>query len=447
MSSEPIELYDVNMSCPYPDCDGEINRKGQLGYCQACHLPVFYCQGCNTENRNFARFCRKCGSKLVFPAPTLREFLKENGHNSFKDPRTIAIDETFWVCPIPYKGMLWALSTKGNIISVSLFSLNPIAFGYLGGGFGKCPFIVREIITDPKETTTVPFLLALSPKRVKGINLLTKDIKEFSSVSASEQLLCSMEHGFVTLEADEQFAYFLKKSGSQISLDVCSLIDGEVRSFPLDEPGVAGPFKIGNRICVYSKNTLHVLESNTLKHLSLPETFTAWTSPGEIRELQPPSCRMPFLVRGDSVYIPGTVGGTPHFLFVSIGASSPTFAPISVKGYGSYAQDGEGQPVIVRDGEIAIYEGVHQKVVKKDGQLVGRLSAYYDNSVTIGFARSAGGYESLRFYHGQSVVDYPLASLHGFRGGTSVGFFCVGGTLAFTYLSEQSYMRAAVWDL
>lgn len=360
----------MNTSCPYPDCNGEINRRGQLGYCQACHLPVFYCQGCDTENRNFARFCRKCGSKLVLPAPSLQELLNKNTYDFPKEPRKISVDETFWVCPIPYKGMLWAISTKGNIISVSLFSLNPIVFGYLGEGFGKCPFIVREIITDPKETTTVPFLLALSPKRVKGINLLTKDIKEFSSVSASEQLLCSMEHGFVTLEADEQFAYFLKKSGSQISLDVCSLIDGEVRSFPLDEPSVAGPLKIGNRICLYSKNNLHVLENNTLKHLSLPEAFTAWISPDDIRDLQPPYCRMPFLVHRDSAYIPGTIGSTPHFLFVSIGGSSPTFAPISVKGEGSYAQGGEGQPVVVRDGEIAIYEGVHQKVVKKDSQLV-----------------------------------------------------------------------------
>lgn len=144
------------MSCPYPDCNGEIQRRGHLGHCQACYLPVFYCQGCDTENRSFARFCRRCGGKLTFPAVGLQEFLNENGHNFPKESRKILVDEIFWVSPIAYKGILWALSTKGNIISLTPFNSNPPVFAFLGDGFGKYPFIIREIITDPNTGRMAP---------------------------------------------------------------------------------------------------------------------------------------------------------------------------------------------------------------------------------------------------------------------------------------------------
>jgi hypothetical protein len=140
----------------------------------------------------------------------------------------------------------------------------------------------------------------------------------------------------------------------------------------------------------------------------------------------------------------------PGLLFVTLRGQAPVF--ISAHGEANYTQDVEGRAIITRNGSITIYDGGVISLEKVDPQLTTKGLAYYNNPLLIGFTRTAGGAESMRFYYDGSISDFSLARylLTEFQGFIDVGFFSMAGTLMFCYLTEKdsiSSMGITVWDI
>jgi hypothetical protein len=434
------------MICPYPDCGGEVKTTNIVGHCQKCSQPIFLCRKCQGTNRAFARYCRRCKEPIVFPTIGPTEVWQPGTASHFaRESRRIIVNDQFWVSPSAYRGFLWGLSLRGVVWKLSPFNPQPIPYSAIGDGFGKSAFLIRELLANAngEDWILYPYLLSISPQAVKGVNLLTKEARELAQVSSEEHILSSFEEGFVTLEADSQMIYFLKKRSVQVSLVACNLLDVGTKEFTLDEPEVVGPFKIGHRVCVYSKNIIYALEGDKIRPHALPKNFTAWVSPNDVKDIQRIG-QMPFLVYRDSVYIPGRVGGDPGLLSVAFQGSSVASAPISIRGEATYTQDPTGRLILAKSGEIVVYDGSAAVVRKEDRELSGRGVPYYDEPIAIGRAKSAGGFESLRFFLDGTLADYPLANLDGFV--EAMGFYCVAGAMVFAYLSHQNHIRMVVWD-
>jgi hypothetical protein len=340
---------------------------------------------------------------------------------------------------------LWCLSTKGVLWQVSPFNTHATSFELLGEGIGKSPFIIREILTRADGIDWMPYILAANSQLVKGVNLLTKEMKVFARVPGDEHILSSFLEGFVTLEADSQTAFFLKKCHDQVCLVSCDLLSGETREYDLGEPTVAGPFRIGDQIGVYSERTLYILKNGGIQSYPLLKDFRAWIASHNVKDLQPPAGRMPVVVSEGSVYIPGVVNNVPHLLYASIRESSVEYVGIQIQGEASYTQDAEGRLLVVRDGEMVTYEGINPILALRDGELQGTGTAYYENPLAVGFSKSAGGFESIRFHWGHAVVDYPTANLDGVREGMALGFLSTAGSVIFAYLTALNQMRMVVW--
>jgi len=100
--------------------------------------------------------------------------------------------------------------------------------------------------------------------------------------------------------------FFIRDNGN-IFLQSRSLIDTRKHRFPVSEPNVGGPFKLGGCIGFYSKRFLYLLKAGELREFPLPDGFVAHDDPHTMGELQLPPCRLPFFAPGPEVYIPGTL--------------------------------------------------------------------------------------------------------------------------------------------
>ena len=134
------------MKCPYPACSGEVESQASLGYRKACKLPVFSCLTCHAHNRNCSHFCRKCRGPLTFPLARSREPANQKKYDLAHESRRISINEPFWLRPMPYRGLLWGLSANGNLYPMSPFRDDATLFASIEFGFGKCPFVIRDIV-------------------------------------------------------------------------------------------------------------------------------------------------------------------------------------------------------------------------------------------------------------------------------------------------------------
>jgi len=246
------------------------------------------------------------------------------------------------------------------------------------------------------------------------------------------------------MEADERYAYFLKSGRNPTSLQVCSFTDGDTRDYEVSAPVVAGPFKVGNRVGVYSCDSIYLLRDTALEPFPFPQNFRAWTSASEIHDLQAPVGKLPFLQGGNSLYIPGIASGVSGFLVVSMQERAPTFVPLPIKGRTSYSQDSAGRLVLSKDGEVVVYEGSRTVVRKEDHELSGVGAALYDAPLMIGRAKSSGGRESLRFFLNGTQEDFALARLSGFV--ETIGLYCLGRSLVVTCLAGQGSLLIVVWD-
>ena len=427
------------MLCPYPHCGGDVPPSRSATYCTKCGLPAFFCPRCNAPNRAFARFCRACRgteSSISFP-PTHAKNL--DFESLSKRPKSFVIEDSFWTAPIAHCGSLWCLSLNGVVWKVSPVGPPPTHFATLGEDFGQAPFIIRYVTTG-KESGQIPFLFAANTRAVKSVNLLTREVKEIASVADGETILSSLAQTYSTIETYGNSLYFLKAAKGKVLIESRGLLDNSVKSYVIKDLGVVGPFRIGNRLASYSRKALQLIEKDRIVEHSFLNGFTAWVNPGEMVTVQPAAGRMPYVTTGDSVYIPGAKGSTPGLLYMPLDASG---AFIAFKEEASYSDAENGSLVVARKGRLALYRGLSAVEVSKDTELIARGPSYHHEPVTIGFAKTAGGVESLRFYYEQRMMDHPLSEFTGFQDGLRV---CqVGGTVVFAYLNENNNIGMSVW--
>jgi hypothetical protein len=364
-----------------------------------------------------------------------------------KPQKQIEVNSRFWFAPVAYGGLLWCFSVTGELFAVSPFDTQARPFGFLGEGFGRSAFTTSapEVLSD----NLPPYLLAASSSYIKGINLIDGKIKEFLSAGSEEFFISDSEDGYVGVESLGRTLFFQKKREGQSFLGSYDLLKNVAEEYPLPEQKVVGPLKIGQHLGVYSKDTLYLLKDKELTAQHPFGSFRAWTSPAEFERIQPRSGFMPYVVRGNSIYIPGAVGHDPGFLFISFHGQTTNAALnfIRFTEDATYTEDVDSRLLVAKNGVIGYYDSTGFIAVRRDSQLNAQIPPFSCQSLTVGFTRSAGGVEALRFYSGDSMRDYSLASVHGLIG---IGFASCVGTLTFSYLGEkdnQEYLGLMIWDV
>lgn len=432
------------MFCPYPDCDGEVVESHAYAHCLKCERPVLKCPKCGTSNRSFARHCRTCNQLIYFPET--RRLLPRADAELSGPEKQVVVNLPFWLSPVAYRGFLWCLSATGEVIEISPFKAKPHHFGTLGGGFGRSAFTITPQAGDDVGNLA-PYLFAASPQALSGINLLTGEAAEFLPASAGEHLLSNFEEGYAGVESRGRTVFFLKRREGRLYLAALDLSAMTVEHYPVAGDEIVGPLRAGDRVGIYSRNALYLLDAKGLREAArFPAAFSAWVTPGENSSLQPRVGRMPFIARPDSIYIPGTSRGVAGFLYVSLRgeAGGASFLPLA--GESCCSQDASGHLLVARAGGIDMYEGITPQAVCRDTQVNAQSPAYHDDSLTAYFVRTAGSVESIRFYYNNRAHDYSLAHL-----GSPIGmeFITVAGALALPYLSEGaggSRLGIMIWD-
>lgn len=425
------------MHCPYADCGREIAIQRNLGICAGCGEPSFLCSACGAANRAFARWCRSCRAKIEYPNPSFPESTAFS-----KQPRLCQLAEPFWTAPVLYKGYLWFLSTGGGVFRFSPSSWEPIPVRSLGEGFGRCPFVIREIIISEDSDGPEPFLIAISPKEVKGISLVTLQTRELLSVAKEESILASSRVGFVAAEADARTIYILKTRNGTLYLASVDVVNGQLAEFPITASFAAGPILVGGKICVYSETSLYVLNNKHFQAFPLPSGFHAWVLP-EARPLRSQFGKSPFLVAGKTLYIPGLENNVPGLLFITLLGTSPEMAFIPIRQEATYTQDLLNRPVLSTEKKVLLYQDAGSMSVKADDQLISRRPAYFADPDVVAFTQRAGG-EWLRFYIGTGPQDYSTTKLHDFV--EVMGFFGTGTCATLAYVDTNLSLGLAVWD-
>lgn len=435
------------MTCPYPHCGGQIQPRTQhAGYCDKCSRPALFCENCGAANRSFARYCRKC----LEPLNSFAAQQSVDGELQIKaleQPRRIEIDRTFWLGPMSYKCLIWCLSVTGELWSISPVASLAHSCGALEEGFGKSAFTISEADSDDKTDKLPTYLLSANRHSIRGINLLNGIANDFFQAPAGELLLSSSADSYVGLESIGRMVYFLKKRETQTHLSSYHLFNHTGEDVLLPEPRVVGPFKIGNQIGVYSKSQLYLLKDGAMvSSLSFPN-FQAWTAPDEFSRIQQRVGYMPFLLRQNAIYIPGQRGAEQGFLYVSFHEQGANVSFCRMTGDVAYTQDMQGRLLVAGNGKIEIYEGSNPVTVRADPELNAQLPPFYHELLTVGFIRTAGGVEALRFYSGADSRDYSLSQLSGLIG---IGFLYLAGNLIFSYLRERNdrySLGLLIWDV
>lgn len=316
------------------------------------------------------------------------------------------------------------------------------SFALLGEGFGQSPFIVREISVN--GNIPVPYLIAASAQSVKAVHLLSGEVVDIFEAGNGERIFASFVERYVTLELNGQNIYFLKESDGVTVLREQPIFAGEGRDIPLDDGEVAGPITVGEKIFLYSKKTLFVLDGGQIQSHTISESFNPWVAPTEAESLHPHFGRMPVLVQGESAYIPGSRGRNFGFLVVTLQRKSINSAFLPCDGDISYTQDLEGRLLVASTGQITVYDHTSPRVVRRDRQLSFQEVPYHSENLTVGSTTTASNVYSLRFYCDKDVRDYSLAALPDFV--EVAGFSQIASTFALLYLDEQSHLGMRVWD-
>jgi len=313
----------------------------------------------------------------------------------------------------------------------------------LGEGFGRCPFVIREIITSENSDGPEPFLIAISPREVKGMSLVTLQTRELLSVAKEESILASSHVGFVAAEADARTIYILKTRNGTLYLASVDVVNGQLAEFPIAESFAAGPILVGSRICVYTETSLYVLNNKRFQAYPLPSGFQAWVLP-EARPLRSQYGKSPFLVAGKTLYIPGLENNVPGFLFITLLGTSPEMTFIPIRQEATYTQDLLHRPVVSTEKKVLVYQDAGSVSVKADDQLISRRPAYFAGQDVVAFTQRAGG-EWLRFYIGTGPQDYSTTKLHEFV--EVMGFFGTGTCATLAYVDTNLLLGLAVWDV
>jgi hypothetical protein len=451
------------MLCPYSDCRRDIQAGRGKAHCPTCRRPVATCRHCQTPNSTLARHCRKCGEPSARPSyeylPQEKLAPRRAGDEHEAEPRVVEVNDVFWVAPVEYAQFLWFLSLTGQVYRLSLFADQPEYVGTLGEGFGRAPFLITEFFDDASQTGRTPYLLAANRGRIVGINLLNHQSRQFLRLGDEEYLLADISKHLATVTTDGRRVSFLKKFKQrerQTYLSTLDLLTDQIEDHALGDKPAAGPFKVAGGVGVYFNDRVRVLTRDGIaRDYRLPRNFYPWVAWEDSQQLRPPMGRMPFLSRGQTVYIPGRraesdasegVAGLHLITLVNGSQANTDFVP--AEGETSYLPDPAGRPVVARRGAITVYDGESRRVVKALPDLTGDGPAYHDEELSVGFvARNTNLRDiRLRFEWGSHVFTYPLAEYHSDYDGAAGGFYRTAASVAFLYRTAARRLRLLIWD-
>lgn len=432
--------------CPYPDCSGTVKMAGAVGHCPKCGHPVFDCPNCHAHNRAFAHFCRRCRTEVAFPVFSpgdygeglLEALARLNGE--------VPVDDEFWSAPAACCGYLWALSTRGQVWRLVLGNRTAGRAAPLGDAFGKATFCIRNLSLEEGRPAD-PHLIAASKQSVKSVNLATNMVHEWLTVEGEDTLLADMrQDGYVTVEADEKNIYALGRRPKGYFLARHVLATGEREEHFVGDAAVAGPLRVGDRICVYSAERFFALEDGRLKTYEYPVAGRALLSPSEVRGFRFASGTLPWRGLQDEVYVPGASSGSPAFLYMNLKSYPRVSANLGVQHGEAFSQAADGRLLVASPGKLEVYDGPAATGPRRDPQLTPTGAEYSDGPFAAYFVRAAAAGEKIRFYFNGKTQD---AGLHGLGDLIDpIAFLQSGPAYVLAYFNtKDNKLGFAVWDV
>jgi hypothetical protein len=425
--------------CPGESCRADTIPSDSGEYCAICGGPTQACSRCGTLNRSFAQQCRSCCAPFKF-----RDVLNGPYSSVVKKWSTpdkhLLTQERFWVAPIAFSGWLWLLSVEGQLSRYSPFSGSLAPVVHLGEEFGRTAPMARCQI-PAGDRWTQPGIVALSERGVVAVGMLdSREIK--IDLDPDETAVADFNHEPCGVDGGEKEAYLLTRRNALTYFTLANLVSGKVeRRLLLPENRLAGPFRCGGCIYVYSETQLHVVAAGQVRSDPFPKGFKACVEPRN-QTLHQAFGRLPFMVTDSLFYIPGNQSGRPVFFMQRGGRGVSGGAIIPVGGETTYTQDGTGRPVLAQESAISILEGAVSTIAEADPQLSARHPALVVNGTTVGMAEPSSSSHRLRIYNGDARSDF-LVQKETFR--ESVGVFPLGNSLTFCSTLKDATVGIYSW--
>ena len=426
-------------ACAYPICNGKIAIGNSIELCPSCGQTNQACSRCGATNRALARHCRACGASMQFPPPSAQVLI--DGAGTFEQPpKRGQIDDTFWLAPTAYCGSLLCLSSSGQVYRLSPKTARATPIVAMGSGYGQGSFIIREIRAGGDWPE--PWLIAASTQEVKGISLVTGAAKVFAEASDGESFVASSLDHYGAVEADSVALYLLKRKGPALCLSAVPLAGPAAQDFPLPCDLAAGPFRCGDTVFAYSAKDLYWISGAGLRSRPFTRGFAAWIN-SDTREFHVATGRLPYMVCGRSVYIPGTFGGTSALLLQHTRSGFGESSVVRFAEDATYRQSFSGQPVLALTGRIAGLADAAIRDLRLDSQIISRRPAFADGALAACFVANAGG-ERLRIFRQSESYDFPIGLFPRFA--DCMEYSIVGNSFVMAYLTDLDKMEFAVWS-
>jgi hypothetical protein len=310
----------------------------------------------------------------------------------------------------------------------------------MGSGYGQGSFIIREIRTGGEWPE--PWLIAASAHEVKGVSLVTGAARVFAEATDGESFVASSLEHYGAVEADSAAAYLLKRKGPALYLSALPFNGLAAQDFPIPCDLAAGPFRCGDTVFAYSAKDLYWISGSGLRSRPFSRGFAAWTNP-EAREFHAATGRLPYMVSGRSVYIPGTFGGTSALLLQHTRTGFGESSIIRFAEDATYRQSFSGQPVLALNGRIAGLADAGIRDLRLDSQITPRRPAFAEGALAACFVENAGG-ERLRIFRQSESYDFPIGLFPRFA--DCMEYSIVGNSFVMAYLTDLEKMEFAVWS-
>jgi len=352
--------------------------------------------------------------------------------------KTVAPD-VFWTAPVACFGSMWALSRNGQVYRYSPYSNTIDPYRMLGDGFGQCPCVIRTLSLGTGGKDVEPWLVTASPDRVTAISLFSNRTRNFEA--EAESIFANAMEDPCGVDAASSEVCFMTRRNGEAYLAVANVESGEIRRSRLGSEPFAGPFRCGELTFAYSTTHLYALCETGLKAYPFPRGFQAWVR-NSGQEVRPSFGRLPFLVCGRSVYIPGSSVAGPAFLLQRLRGGVGETAMIPIAEEATYAQGFDGRPAFAMQGRISVLEEANLHDVRQDTQITSRRPAFVSDKLCAAGVETAGG-EKLRLFTSGDAIDIPIGQLPEFMDG--IGFYGVGASLVYAYVTDKEHLGLVSW--
>lgn len=362
-------------------------------------------------------------------------------------PGEIHAEDQFWVAPAPCCGYLWSVSTRGQVWRINPAQRTADTVGNLGESFGHAPFQIRYLIMEEGRPPD-PHLIAANSRTVRSINLANGCVFDWITASEGGRLLSNMQtDGYPAVEADGEHVYALEFRDTGCHLLRHNLAGKGLDDFFVSAGPVCGPFRLDSRICVYSRESLFVLGDAGLAELRFPRAAQAVMYARDARDFRLASGMPPWHapLGRDDVYLPGTDGHSPAYLYLNVQQYPGVSANLPVPTAAAFSRDAKDRLVMTQPGSIAVFDGPAASTRRLE-QVVPKGAEYMDGPLTAVFVKTAGVGEKIRFYYEDKAQD---AALPGYAEKIDViGFFRAGACFVLAYFrTNDSSLGFAVWDM